>query len=499
MKSTASDSAASSETEKLLDDAIAHLGERDRNAVLLRFFAGRSLREVGEVMGVSEDAAKNRIFRHLAIEEGSGGYFKISVKGITAESATITASLGMAVKPAGPGLAHAAVRLAAAKAAAGATISNAGFLSRLGWPKLAAGIARHDCPCRSGGGEERGGQTARTPPHAQAQSHTTPIIMAAPLLADAAPPAPQPLDQSTPVNVLKKLSEAMKRGDRLAIAECICDDGDDADTAAAAHAYFLEQASLWRLTQVWQAKFNDEMGYGKVTNYFLPSHKTFELLLSNTLDFPGGLKVKIDGDIAQVRVPLPPKDFIVPGRYQQGAAFGHWSGGLLVCKQVDRNWKLDTDRTFDFLIHVARHPGNNKCDMALMAEVCTKVADGLDTIADDIASGKITTSQDANDAVNVSADRAFTDADTQSVWWMPLPVTSVSDPAARASTARAISSDTGGGSSRSPANVKRRRPIPMQRQPSDQSTPGKGACEKLCDAIHGYDLKASTCHHRLSL
>ena len=61
--SSASNGAALSETEELLDEAIADLGERDRNAVLLRFFAGRSLREVGEVMGVSEDAAKNRISR----------------------------------------------------------------------------------------------------------------------------------------------------------------------------------------------------------------------------------------------------------------------------------------------------------------------------------------------------------------------------------------------------------------------------------------------------
>jgi RNA polymerase sigma factor (sigma-70 family) len=49
----------------VLDGVLAKLGERDRRAILLRFFEGRSLREVGDAMGVSEDAAKQRVFRAL--------------------------------------------------------------------------------------------------------------------------------------------------------------------------------------------------------------------------------------------------------------------------------------------------------------------------------------------------------------------------------------------------------------------------------------------------
>ena len=136
--STASDSAVLSETEKLIDDAVAHLGERDRNAVLLRFFGGRSLREVGEAMGVSEEAAGQRIFRAI---EKLRAYFHS--KGVTAESATISACLGMAVKPAGAELARAAVRLAVTKAAVVATIAKSGGFSHLAWtwPKLFTGIA----------------------------------------------------------------------------------------------------------------------------------------------------------------------------------------------------------------------------------------------------------------------------------------------------------------------------------------------------------------------
>lgn len=54
-----------SHVEPLLDEAIHCLGEEDRTAVLLRFFENKSLREVGEALGASEDAAQKRVGRAL--------------------------------------------------------------------------------------------------------------------------------------------------------------------------------------------------------------------------------------------------------------------------------------------------------------------------------------------------------------------------------------------------------------------------------------------------
>jgi RNA polymerase sigma factor (sigma-70 family) len=48
-----------------LDDALARLGEEDRNALLLRFFKNESLAAVGATLGVSEDAAQKRVSRAL--------------------------------------------------------------------------------------------------------------------------------------------------------------------------------------------------------------------------------------------------------------------------------------------------------------------------------------------------------------------------------------------------------------------------------------------------
>ena len=47
----------------LLDDAVAGLNEKDRDAIVLRFYEGRSLREVGAALGASEDAAEKRVSR----------------------------------------------------------------------------------------------------------------------------------------------------------------------------------------------------------------------------------------------------------------------------------------------------------------------------------------------------------------------------------------------------------------------------------------------------
>ena len=49
--------------EPLLDDAMAALDETDRAAILLRYFENKNLREVGESLKISDDAAQKRVSR----------------------------------------------------------------------------------------------------------------------------------------------------------------------------------------------------------------------------------------------------------------------------------------------------------------------------------------------------------------------------------------------------------------------------------------------------
>ncbi|HTA29471.1 MAG TPA: sigma-70 family RNA polymerase sigma factor [Candidatus Cybelea sp.] len=52
-----------SHIEPLLDEAMDSLDEKDRTAILLRFFENKSLQEVGAALGTSDDAAQKRVSR----------------------------------------------------------------------------------------------------------------------------------------------------------------------------------------------------------------------------------------------------------------------------------------------------------------------------------------------------------------------------------------------------------------------------------------------------
>jgi RNA polymerase sigma factor (sigma-70 family) len=92
-----------------LDEAIATLGETDRNAVLLRFFEAQPMRVVGEKLSLSEDAAKKRVSR--ALEKLKGILVR---RGIVLSGAVLAAGLSRNGAQAAP--AHLAAKILTAKA-----------------------------------------------------------------------------------------------------------------------------------------------------------------------------------------------------------------------------------------------------------------------------------------------------------------------------------------------------------------------------------------------
>lgn len=98
----------------ILDEAIAHLRDQDRTAIVLRFFENKSLREVGDALGIAERAAQKRIARSL---EKLRAYFL--KRGIAASSAAMgTLLAGNAVQAAPAGLAGTISTVAATHGAA---------------------------------------------------------------------------------------------------------------------------------------------------------------------------------------------------------------------------------------------------------------------------------------------------------------------------------------------------------------------------------------------
>jgi hypothetical protein len=119
----------------LLDGALADLNERDRNAVVLRFFYGKSLREVGVALGASEDSARMRVQR--ALERLRQYFFK---RGVTSTTAMIAGAMAAnSVQAAPVTLAKIATVAALAKGAAGSgsTVAIAkGVLKIMAWTKM---------------------------------------------------------------------------------------------------------------------------------------------------------------------------------------------------------------------------------------------------------------------------------------------------------------------------------------------------------------------------
>ncbi|HEX3988301.1 MAG TPA: sigma-70 family RNA polymerase sigma factor [Verrucomicrobiae bacterium] len=84
-----SDSSEWMRIEGLLDEVLETLEEPDRNAILLRFFQNKSLREVGEILGTSEEAARKRVSR--AVEQLREVFAR---RGIEVGAAGLVALLG---------------------------------------------------------------------------------------------------------------------------------------------------------------------------------------------------------------------------------------------------------------------------------------------------------------------------------------------------------------------------------------------------------------------
>jgi uncharacterized protein (TIGR03435 family) len=124
----------------LLDTALGQLGERDRNALVLRFFENKNLREVGLALGASEDAAKMRVNRAL---EKLRKFF--SKRGAIFSAAVITGAISANSVHAAPiGLAQ---TISATAVTQGAAVSTStltlakGALKLMAWSKMQTSLA----------------------------------------------------------------------------------------------------------------------------------------------------------------------------------------------------------------------------------------------------------------------------------------------------------------------------------------------------------------------
>lgn len=178
----------------LLDGALGALGRRDREAVLLKYIEGRSHRDVGLAMGISEEAARKRISR--AIERlrglfGRGG-LTVSVAAVVAMLATQASAVGAPAGLAGT-ITSAAVAGGTGGGVAALAALGKGAGSIVTWMKSKVAIALLTMGitgAAAAGAIAKWGLPASARPVAQLQSAKPQAAVPAPQVP-AAPAAPQ--------------------------------------------------------------------------------------------------------------------------------------------------------------------------------------------------------------------------------------------------------------------------------------------------------------------
>jgi len=412
------DDGSASTTDAMLNDALANLNERDRGALLLRFFEGRSLREVGEAMGVSEDAAKQRVSRAV---DRLRDYF--GRRGVTIQSAGVVSVLTSAVKPAAPHVAE-----MAAKAAVGKHMATA--IAKTAWtaPKIAAAalftagaIAAAVMLAAPG---------AQSPPNAPAAplAQPAPAAPVAPIAEAPATPPPAAtapaLVQDTPTHTLIKLLTSMNSNDRAAMDDCLY-------TAPAPGRPLLgkasveEQAAVSHAVRVWKKKFGVDMD--------VPGYN-FGAIPEGTLNVMNGLlatlpaaDTKIDGDLAWFSVPMPPELFTGTGANRYAPA-ERWAGATFTFRRIDGKWQLDMDRSFDLLVYIGDNPTGSD-PMDLQERLNSILRDRFNELSDKLEDGSITNSAQGVRFVHDFADRAFRTLQVSGMNANFLPVIGGPDPA----------------------------------------------------------------------
>ena len=104
-----------------LDTALAALNDADRDALMLRYFERKSAREMGAILGTTEEAAQKRVNRAA---ERLRAFF--AARGVTAGAAVIVAAIGANAVQAAPVTLTAAISTAAcATTVAGTTMVSA--------------------------------------------------------------------------------------------------------------------------------------------------------------------------------------------------------------------------------------------------------------------------------------------------------------------------------------------------------------------------------------
>jgi RNA polymerase sigma factor (sigma-70 family) len=128
-------SATMAELTPILDDAINRLRARDRAAILLRFFEQRDLRDIGDALGISENAAQKRVSRALNQLRAL-----LQTRGVRLSATTLGGLLAAEAVSAAPASVAVAVSTSALAATTTGAVATASLMKVMIMTKLKTGI-----------------------------------------------------------------------------------------------------------------------------------------------------------------------------------------------------------------------------------------------------------------------------------------------------------------------------------------------------------------------
>ncbi len=127
------------ELRPILDEVMHELGETDRSAILMRYFEGRPLADIGARLGLKENAARMRVER--ALDKLRGALAKRGVTSTAAALGVMLAEQAVAAAPAGIAGRVSSTAFAGGAAGGGHTAGLLGSLASAKTPLLVGGAA----------------------------------------------------------------------------------------------------------------------------------------------------------------------------------------------------------------------------------------------------------------------------------------------------------------------------------------------------------------------
>lgn len=362
---------------QMLDAGLLRLRADDRQALVLRFLREQPLRQVGEALGLSEDAARKRVDRGL---DKLRRFFED--RGIQTDSAALAVALAdhSHDPPIAAGLARRIMTAARIRpvsywaalrpeALISATVLMSALLGAVGWEIFRESSQRSVAD-----------PVVAAPPAAPAPD----------VAANDAPVNQTPaLDRSTPDNTLASLCQAWQNADRAGVYSCLLSDPNRPRRVidASIDGGLAERRMMLAAQKAYgpdAAKLLNGVPFATV----LQAQVVMRRMEGDTADISGNsaiIRTQIPAAIVQ-NAPADAQQFLL-----------EWSGKPIYFQLRDGAWRIDMDRSIRFVMTLMKQGSSSVIQPsdALTIDIIDEQARQNDSIAQRIGSGQLPRLSDA--------------------------------------------------------------------------------------------------------